>query len=141
MTAERLDTDPTEPLRPDLSLGDVVGKLGDDLSSLLSTQIDIAKLEIKQEVAKAAKGAGLLTSGAIAGLLAVLLLSMAAAWGIAEALDPWAGFLIVGVVWAVVAAALAVTGKRQLGEIDAPPPATVAEIHADQDLVKQLPNT
>lgn len=141
MSDVRLHTDPTEPLRPEMSLGDVVGKLGDDLSGLLSTQIEIAKLEIKQEVGQAAKGAGLLSSGVVAALIAVLLLSMAAAWGIAEALNPWAGFLIVGLLWAVAAVALALIGKRKLAEVQAVPPNTAHELHADRDLVKRLPNT
>lgn len=131
-------SDPTQPSRPDLSLGDVVGKLGDDLSALVSTQIEIAKLEIKHEVDKAARGAGLVTSGAIAGLVGVLLLSMAAAWGIAEALDPWSGFLIVGGAWVVIAAILALSGKRKLSDINPRPEQTIAELRADQQLTKGM---
>lgn len=131
--------DPTRPERPDLSLGDVVGKLGDDLSGLLTTQVEIAKLEIKQEVGKAAKGAGFLTSGAFAALVAVFMLSAALAWGIAEFLEPWAGFLIVGLIWTALAAALGVTGKKKLDDVNAVPEKTVAELRADQALARELP--
>lgn len=131
-------SDPTQPARPDLSLGEVVSKLGDDLSGLLTTQVEIAKLEVKQEVAKAAKGAGFLTSGAFAAFVAVLMLSSAAAWAIAEALDPWAGFLIVGLIWAIVAAVLASVGKNKLSDVSAPT-TTKAELDADRRLVKNLP--
>lgn len=132
--------DPTQPARPELSLGDVVGKLGDDLSALLSTQVEIAKIEIKQEVSKAARGAGLITSGAVAALVGVLMLSMAAAWGIAEALDPWSGFLIVGAAWVVIAGVLAFSGKRQLGAVNATPQQTLDELRADQQLARRLPD-
>jgi|GEM_PF-1492875 len=132
------DTDPTQPQRPDMSLGDVVSKLGDDLSGLLTTQIEIAKLEVKQEVGKAAKGAGLVTSGAFAAVVAVFMLSAAVAWAIAEALNAWAGFLIVGILWAVVAAALALVGKNKLQDVSTVPEQTKAEIEADRNLAKNL---
>jgi len=122
-----------------MSLGDVVSKLGDDLSGLLTTQIEIAKLEVKQEVTQAAKGAGLVTSGAFAAVVAVFMLSAAAAWAIAVPLNPWAGFLIVGLTWAIAAAALAVIGKNKLGDVNAVPEKTRAELEADRDLVKNLP--
>jgi len=121
-----------------MSLGDVVSKLGDDLSGLLTTQIEIAKLEVKQEVGKAAKGAGLVTSGAFAAVVAVFMLSAAVAWAIAEALNAWAGFLIVGILWAVVAAALALVGKNKLQDVSTVPEQTKAEIEADRNLAKNL---
>lgn len=131
--------DPTRPERPDLSLGDVVSKLGDDISGLLATQIEIAKLEVRHEVTKAAKGAGFVTSGAFAAIVAVFMLSAAAAWAIAVPLNQWAGYLIVGIVWAVAAAVLALIGKNKLNEVNAVPEQTKAEIDADRHLAKNLP--
>jgi len=122
-----------------MSLGDVVSKLGDDLSGLLTTQIEIAKLEVKQEVTKAAKGAGFVTSGAFAAVVAVFMLSAAAAWAIAVPLNQWAGYLIVGVVWAITAAVLAVIGKNKLSDVNAVPETTRAEIDADRRLAQELP--
>lgn len=132
-------SDPTQPARPEMSLGDVVSKLGDDLSGLLTTQVEIAKLEIKQEVNKAAKGAGLLSSGAFAAIVAVFMLSAALAWGLAEALDPWAGFLIVGILWTIAAIALGLVGKNKLANVNTVPEKTKAELEADRDLAQRLP--
>lgn len=131
--------DPTQPAEPDLSLSDVVGKLGDDLSALLSTQVEIAKLEIKQEVSKAARGVGFVSSGALAGLIAVLMLSAAAAWAIAIPLNAALGFLIVGVVWAICAAVLANIGKRRLKAVRTTPEITANELRADRELARRLP--
>ena len=122
-----------------MSLGDVVGKLGDDLSGLITTQIEIAKLEVKQEVTKAAKGAGFVTSGAFAAIVAVFMLSAAAAWAIAVPLNEWAGFLIVGLVWAIAAAVLGFVGKNKLGDVNTVPEKTKAELEADRNLVQKLP--
>lgn len=130
--------DPTEPMSPDMSLGDVVSKLGDDLSGLLTTQIEIAKLEVKQEVTTAAKGAGFLGSGAFAAVVSIFMLSAAAAWAIAVPLNEWLGFLIVGALWAVAAAVLGYTGKKKLANVKTVPEKTAAELEADRDLARKL---
>ena len=127
----------TEPKAPDSSLGELMSRLGEDLSGLVSTQLEIAKAEIRQEAGQTAKAAGMFGGGAVAGHLALLLLSMAAAWGIAEALEPWAGFLIVGILWAVVATVLALNGKEKLSKVSGPE-ATSAELDADRRLVQDL---
>lgn len=127
----------TEPKEPGTSLSELMGRLGEDVSGLVTTQLEIAKAELKKEATDSAKAAGVLGGGALAGYFAVLLLSFAAAWGIAEAWDAWAGFLVVGLVWAVIAAVLAATGKKKMQEVKGPE-ATAAELKADQRLAKDL---
>lgn len=126
-----------EPKAPDRSLGELVSKLGDDLSGLLTTQIEIAKVEMKQEATKAAKGAGMLGGAGVVGLIAVLMLSMAAAWAIAVPLNPWAGFLIVGLIYGAVAAVLAMQGKKKLDATN-PVPETIEELQADRELAQNV---
>lgn len=133
---ERRPTE-TEPKAPDRSLGELVSQLGDDLSNLLTTQVEIAKAELKQEATTAAKGAGMLAGAGVVGHLALLMLSAALAWGLAVPLNAWAGFLIVGLLWAAVAAVLALQGKKQLGQASGPDK-TVAEIQADKALAQSI---
>jgi uncharacterized membrane protein YqjE len=131
-------TDPTEPKEPGTSLAELMSRLGEDVSSLVTTQLEIAKVELKQEATQGAKSAGLLGGGAFAGYIAVLLLSFALAWGINDALDNyWAGFLIVGILWGIAAAILAATGKKKLDEVKAPE-ATAAELKADKNFAQDL---
>jgi uncharacterized membrane protein YqjE len=111
--ASAAPADPTEPLEPDASLGELLGRVSQDFGDLVSTQMELAKVEIKEEVGRAAKGAGFFGGGAVAGLLAVMLLSFALAWGLAEVMPAWVAFLIVGLVWAAVAAVLALQGRQQ----------------------------
>lgn len=128
----------TEPKEPGTSLAELMGRLGDDVSSLVTTQLEIAKAELKQEATQGAKSAGLLGGGAVAGYIAVLLLSFALAWGINDAVEnTWAGFLVVGVLWGIVAAALAATGKKKMDEVRGPQ-ATTAELKADKALAQDL---
>jgi uncharacterized membrane protein YqjE len=128
----------TQPKEPGASLSELMGRLGEDVSSLVTTQLEIAKAELKQEATQSAKAAGVLGGGAVAGYIAVLLLSFALAWGINDAIDnPWAGFLVVSILWGIAAAVLAATGKKKIDQVRGPE-ATTAELEADKALAKDL---
>ena len=77
MAVDRVE-DPTRPLEPDTSLPELLSRLSSDFGELVSTQVELAKVEIKEEIARAGKGAGLLGGGAFVAYLAVILLSFAA---------------------------------------------------------------
>ena len=113
--------DPTKPMDAEKSLGELLSRLTGDFGDLVSTQVELAKVEIKDEVSRAGRGAGFLTGGGLAAYLAVTLLSFAAAWGLAEAVPEGVAFLIVGVVWAAIATGLFLTGRKQLEAVRVPP--------------------
>jgi uncharacterized membrane protein YqjE len=132
--------DPAQPIEADRSLAELLGRLSHDFGELVSTQVELAKVEIKEEVTRAAKGTGLLGGGAIAGLLALLLLSMALAWGLAELMDAGFAFLVVGLIWAVVAAVLALRGRQQLRATTPVVPQTKETLKEDVEWAKQQRN-
>lgn len=102
----------------DRSLGDIVGDIATDLSSMVRSELELAKTEAKQEVAKAGKGAGLLGGAAISGYFALLFLSLFAMYLLDNAMGlEWAA-LIVFAVWAVAAAVMAVLGRKQIKNFD-----------------------
>ncbi|HEX7095773.1 MAG TPA: phage holin family protein [Acidimicrobiales bacterium] len=113
--------DPTKPLESEKSLGDLLSRLTKDFGELVSTQVNLAKVEVKEEVSRAGKGAGILTGAGLVAYLAVALLSFAAAWGLAEVMAEGFAFLIVGGAWAIVAAILYVSGRRELDAVRVPP--------------------
>jgi len=122
---------------PDKSLGSLVGELTKDFGDLVSTHIALAKVEAKEEVSKTAKragrGAGMMGGAAVAGLLALILLSFAAAWGLAAVMPRGLAFLIVGLVWTAIAAVLALKGRQELQKVSAPvPEQTVQELKEDR---------
>jgi uncharacterized membrane protein YqjE len=127
---ERPD-DPSQPIAPDQSLGELLGRVSRDFSELVSTQVELAKVELQEEIAAAGRGAGILTGGAFCAYLAVLLLSFAAAWGLSEVLPEGVAFLIVGAVYAVVAAVLLPKGKDRLSRIRPVPERTAESVKED----------
>ena len=96
------------------SLGEIVGDLSTDLTTLVKQELTLARTELKEEAAKAGKGAGMLGGAGVAGLLALMLGSFALAY----LLDNWMpvelAFLIVTLLWAIVGAVLAARGRTEL---------------------------
>jgi uncharacterized membrane protein YqjE len=121
----------------DPSIGELFARLTADTSELLRGEVRLAKAEIKQEAKTAAKGAGALGAAGFAGYMALLLLSFAAAWGLAEVIAPGVAFLIVGLVYAVVAIVLVMRGKRQLAGINPVPEQTVETLKEDARWLKR----
>jgi hypothetical protein len=102
-----------------------------DFSELVSTQVELAKVELQEEIAAAGRGAGILTGGALCALLAVVLLSFAAAWGLSEVLPEGVAFLIVGAAYAVAAAVLVPKGKDRLSRVRPVPEKTAESVRED----------
>lgn len=123
--------DPSQPINPEQSLGELLGRVSRDFSELVSTQVELAKVEIREEIAAAGRGAGILTGGAFCAYLAVILLSFAAAWGLSEIVPEGVAFLIVGAVYAVAAAVLLPKGKDRLSQIRPVPEKTAETVKED----------
>jgi hypothetical protein len=85
-------------------------------------------------------GAGLLGGGALAGWIAVMLLSMGLAWGIADAVEPWVGFVVVGALWAIAAVVMAASGRKRLENVDPVPRETMEEIQEDKKWLTEQTN-
>jgi len=107
----------TEPKQADKSLGELFGEMTADLSRLFRQEVELAKVETKEEVARAGRGAGMLGAAAIGAWLALLLLSLALAWLLDDVMNRALAFAIVGVVWAIVALILMTAGKKQLSSM------------------------
>lgn len=99
------------------SLGELLGDVTRDLSTLMRQEVDLAKAEAKQSAARAGKGAGMLAGAGIAGHFVLVFLSLALMFGLG-ALMPlgWAA-VIVAVIWAIAAAVLASIGRKNLKQI------------------------
>ena len=118
------------------SLGELVSRATKDLSVLVQQEIALAKTELKKEAVAAGKGAGMFGGAGLTGLFALIFLSIAAAFGIAWlGLALGWGFFIVGMLYLVVAAVLALLGKKQISKVG-PPEKTIATVKDDVQWAK-----
>lgn len=122
---------PEEP-----SLSELISQLTNDLQLLIRNELELAKIELSDQAKRGAKGAGLLAAAGVGGLLGLLLLSFAAAWGLAEVVPTGVAFAIVGVVFVVVAAVLAKRGQAQLAAFKPVPEQTLTTLKDDVDVAK-----
>ena len=99
----------------DQSLADLIRGTLHDAQDLVRGEIALAKAEMRQEVKKVGAGAAAFAAAAVAGLIGVVFLLSAAAWGLTAALNwpVWSGFAIVGGVVLLGALVLAMMGKKR----------------------------
>lgn len=97
----------------DKSVGELVALASGNISDLVRAEMTLAKMELKADAKKAALSSVMLTIAAVMGGLIVILLSISLALGLAElGLWPWFAFLVVAIVYAVLAGLLMWLAKR-----------------------------
>ena len=104
----------TETSGTERTIGQLVADATHDLEGIVRGEIALAKAEVTDGAKVLGKGAGLLAAAVFLVLMGFVFLLHSAAWGIAEWLPVWAGYLIVAVVVLIVAAVLALMGKKAL---------------------------
>ena len=96
------------------TIGQLVADATHDLEGIVRGEIALAKAEVTSGAKVVGKGAGLLAGAAFLALMGLVFLLHSAAWGIAEWLPVWAGYLIVAGVVLILAVVLGLLGKRAL---------------------------
>jgi hypothetical protein len=110
------------------SVGELIGEVSRDLSTLMRQELDLAKAEIKAEVGKTGKAAGMLGGAGFAGYMVALFLSLALWWGLENVMDAGWAALIVAVLWGVIGAVLFVTGRNKMRTVNPKPERTVETV-------------
>jgi len=106
---------------PEESLGALLATASRDLSALVHDEIELAKAEIRVDVRNGAIGGAMVGAAAFLVLLAVILLSIAAAYGlVAAGLHPGWAFLAVAGAYLLVAVGLALGGKKAVSSVGPP---------------------
>ena len=120
----------------DVSVGELVGNVTRDLSTLIRQELALAQAEIKAEVGKAGKGAGALGAAGAAGYFAVLFLSISLWWALGHLIGNGWSALVVAALWGIVGAVLYATGRKKLQEVNPTPERTVDTLKHVPDALK-----
>ncbi|MCR2824462.1 phage holin family protein [Microbacterium sp. zg.Y909] len=127
------DATPSEQKAATTSLGDLLGEVTRDISTLMRQEVALAKAELKESATRSAKGAGLLGGAGYAALMAVFFLSFALWWALGTLVGGgWSG-VIVAVLWGVIAAILYVIGRNKMKEVEGAPQTV--------ETLKEIPET
>ena len=96
------------------TIGQLVADATHDLQGIVRGEVALAKAEVTTGAKVIGKGAGLLAGAAFLGLMGLVFVLHSLSWVIAQWLPVWAGYLIVAVVVLLLAAVLALLGKKAL---------------------------
>jgi hypothetical protein len=125
--------------RPDVadaSVGELIGEVTRDLSTLMRQELDLAKAELKQEASKTGRAAGMLGAAGLAGYMVLLFLSIALWWALSNLMDQGWAALIVAAIWAVIGAVLYSTGRKQMRAVHPKPERTAETLKQVPDALK-----
>lgn len=115
----------------DRSLGDLVGEVADDLSTLVRQELQLARAELGGEVKKAGKAGGLLGGAGYAGHMVALFASLALMFGLGALIPLGWSALVLALLWGVVGAVLYRRGRRELAAVNPKPEQTIESIKED----------
>ena len=124
-------------VRDDSSLGELFSRLTADLSKLVRDEVELAKVEINETVANIRTGGVSIGAAGLLGLMAFVMLSFAAAWGLSELVPEGVAFLIVGGIYGLVALAFLALGRKRLKAANPVPEQTVETLKEDVAWAKQ----
>jgi MFS family permease len=105
--------------------------VGFGVKALVHKDVEMAREEIASKAKRVGIGAGMFGAAGVVALVALGALTAAAILGLAIVVPGWAAALIVGVVWAIVAAAIALAGKKNLAAGSPPVPSDTARTVKD----------
>jgi amino acid transporter len=113
--------DPDVPSKDDPTLGKLVADASRDVSALLRGEIALAKSELKVSLKAGGMGLGLFAAAGFLAVLAIIMLSVAIAYFVhMTGLDLAWCFLIVFVLYLLLAGLLAFVGVRKVKQVQAP---------------------
>ena len=120
----------------DVSVGELVGNVTRDLSTLMRQELALAQAELKAEASKTGKAAGALGAAGFAGYMAVLFLSICLWWALGHLIGNGWSALVVAVLWGIVGAVLYSSGRKKLREVNPTPERTVDTLKNVPDALK-----
>jgi uncharacterized membrane protein YqjE len=106
---------------PEPSVGELVRRASENVSTLVRSEIELAKAELSTTVKRAGAGGGLLAAAVAIVLFSIPFLFVVIAellhfWGLWR----WLSYLIVWVLFLLIAGLLALIGRSQLRKIHKP---------------------
>jgi uncharacterized membrane protein YqjE len=113
------------------SLGKLFGTMTTDLSRLFQQEVELAKVELKEEASKASKAVAMFGAAGVAAHMALLFVSLAAAWLLDEWMPESLAYLLVGGVYGIAAAVLAKVGQERMKDVRPVPEQTIETVKED----------
>jgi len=107
------------------SVGQLIGEVTKNLSTLMRQELELAKAELTVEAKKAGQGAGMFGAAGFAGYMVLMFLSFALWWALENVMDAGLAALIVAILWGVIGAVAYSMGRKKFQQVNPKPERTV----------------
>ncbi|PZS39928.1 MAG: hypothetical protein DLM62_05620 [Pseudonocardiales bacterium] len=98
----------------ELSAGELVSRLSEQISQLVRDELRLALTELKQKIKRAGRGGGLIAAAGVVALFGLGALMVAVIAALSRVLPVWAAALIVGGAALLLSGLLTLTGIDQV---------------------------
>jgi uncharacterized membrane protein YqjE len=123
---------------PRESFGELLSQLASTSAALIRDQIELAKEEMRENLARLRSGLVTLAVSLVIGLLALLTLCAAAVIGLGMIIGIGLSALIIGLGLAVIGGIAASSGIRRLKRARLKPKETVRSLKEDKEWLKEM---
>lgn len=113
-------------------LQDIVG----NLQEIVRSEFRLAKTELKEEAAKAAKPAATFGVGLVLGFYGIGFLLLASVYGLSTVMAGWLAALLVGAILAIVSIALISSSGKKLKRVNPTPDKTIQSLEENVQWAK-----
>jgi uncharacterized membrane protein YqjE len=113
------------------STGDLLRQLSQETATLVRQELELARAELTEKGKQAGKGAGMVGGAGVSGHMALFALTLTVIFALDTFMKGWLAAVLVTLVWAAVAAALALQGRNRIKEATPPAPQTVETVKED----------
>jgi len=120
------------------SVPEVLQNIVGNLQEIIRSEFRLAKTELKEEAAKAAKPVATFGVGLVFGFYGIGLLLLASVYGLSMVMAGWLAALLVGTILAVVAIALMSSSGKKLKRVNPTPHKTIRSLEESVQWTKHL---
>lgn len=121
---------------PDQPLSELISRTSSDLATLFRKEVELAKIEIRDDVRHTAKAGSMFGAAGFAGYLAAVLASLAVVFALDLAMPLWAAFSVVAVLFALVGLVLFRQARTRMSQFTPGPEQTIETIKEDIEWAK-----
>lgn len=114
-------------------LGTLVSGVLEDLQSLVRSEVQLAKTELKEDAKEIGNGVGMIASGVIVGLVGFIFLMLGATYLLNKYVEMWIAAAIVGLALVLIAAIVALSGKKKLSAANLKPDRSIDSLKEDKE--------
>lgn len=119
------------------SLGTLFSKLTEDFSTLVQKEVELARTEAVESVSTILRSAVSMIAGGVIAYAGLIILLLAAAFGLANVIPLWVSALAIGLITLVIGGILISAGRNAISNVNIVPKKTVQTIKNDARMVQE----